>query len=85
MHHSEFGQIGRALRGQNQEEKDAVLQLFESNGWPWNVEVTDVCETESTALAMLLDKPCPLDSNCPCFKVFESWSKTKFTFINTMI
>ena len=32
------------LRGINDEQKDAVQQLFESNGWPWNVEVTDVCK-----------------------------------------
>ena len=38
---------------------DAVQQLFESNGWPWNAEITDVCETESTVLSTSLDKPCP--------------------------
>ena len=43
------------LRGINHEQKDAVQQLFESNGWPWNVEVTDVCETESTAHSSRLD------------------------------
>ena len=34
---------GGAFRGIHREQKDAVQQLFESNGWPWNVEVTDVC------------------------------------------
>ena len=43
------------LRGINHEQKDAVQQLFESNGWPWNVEVTDVCKTESTAHSSRLD------------------------------
>ena len=43
------------LRGINHEQKDAVQQLFESNGWPWNVEMTDVCETESTAHSSRLD------------------------------
>ena len=43
------------LRGINDEQKDAVQQLFESNGWPWNVEVTDVCKTESTAHSSRLD------------------------------
>ena len=38
-----MGQRGGALWGINGEQKDAVQQLFESNGWPWNVEVTDVC------------------------------------------
>ena len=32
------------LRGINREQKDTVQQLFESNGWPWTVEVTDVCK-----------------------------------------
>ena len=31
-------------------------QLFESNGWSLNVEVTDVCETQRTALSTSLDK-----------------------------
>ena len=31
----------------------------DSNGWTWNVEVTDVCETQSIALATSLDKPRP--------------------------
>ena len=43
--------MGSALRGINREQKDTVWQLFERNGWPWNVEVTDMCETESTALS----------------------------------
>ena len=43
------------LRGINHEQKDAVKQPFESNGWPWNVEVTDVCKTESTAHSSRLD------------------------------
>ena len=34
---------GWGLEGHNCEQKDAVLQLFESNSWPWNVEVTSVC------------------------------------------
>jgi len=38
-------------------EKDAVQRLFQSNSQPWNVEVTDVCEIESTALSTSLDKP----------------------------
>ena len=46
-------------RGINHEQKDAVQQLFESNSWPWNVEVTDVCDTESTTLSASLDKPHP--------------------------
>ena len=41
----------------NHEQMDAVQQVFESNSWPRNVEVTDVCETESTALSTSLDKP----------------------------
>ena len=85
---SQFWQRGRALRGINREQKDAVQQLFESNGWPWNFEVTDIeCETESTALSMSLAKPCPtsLCSNCPHFQAFESWNQAKFTFITTMI
>ena len=56
---SHFGQKAETLRGINHEQKDVVLQLFESNGWPWNVELTDVCETESIALSMSLDKPSP--------------------------
>ena len=64
--------MGGALRDINCEQKDAVQQLFENNGWPWNVEVTDVCETESTALSMSLAKPRPFYSNSPCFKAFES-------------
>ena len=47
---SPFGQWGGALRGISRKQKDTIQQLFESNGWPWNVEVTDVCETESIAL-----------------------------------
>ena len=43
------------LRGINHEQKDAVQQLFESNGWPWNVEMTYVCKTESTAQSSRLD------------------------------
>ena len=43
------------LRGINHEQKDAGQQLFESNGWPWTGEVTDVCETESTAHSSRLD------------------------------
>ena len=43
------------LRGINREQKDAVQQLFESNGWPWTVEVTDVCKTDSTAHSSRLD------------------------------
>ena len=62
---SQFGQRGGTLRGINCEQKDAVQQLLESNGWPGNVEVTDVCETESTALSLSLDKPRPFYSNCP--------------------
>ena len=42
-HQSQFGQKGGALRGINHEQKGAVQYLFESNSWPWNVEVTDVC------------------------------------------
>ena len=40
------------MRGINHKQKDAVQQLFESSGWPWNVEVTNVCETESTVLSI---------------------------------
>ena len=50
---------GWGFEGHNHEQKDAVQQLFKSNSWPWNVEVTDVCETESTALSTSLDKPHP--------------------------
>ena len=57
-------------RGINLEQKDAVQQLFESNGWPWNVEVTDVCEIESTALSMSLDKPRPFASKLSSFQSF---------------
>ena len=39
------------LKGINHEQKDAVQQLFES----MNVEVTDVCKTESTAHSSQLD------------------------------
>ena len=35
----------RGLRGINHEQKDTVQHLFENNGWPWNVKVTDMCET----------------------------------------
>ena len=42
------------MRGINREQKDPVQQLFESDGWPWNVEVTNVCETESTALPICI-------------------------------
>ena len=42
---------GQCSQGINREQKDKVRQLFECNGWPWNVEVTDTCETESTALS----------------------------------
>ena len=45
-------QWGKALRGIKHEQKDAVQQLSECNGWLWNVEVTDVCETKGTALSM---------------------------------
>ena len=41
---------GWGFEGHNHEQKDAVQQQFKSNSWPWNVEVTDVCETESTML-----------------------------------
>ena len=51
--------MGGALRGINREQKDVVQQLFESNGWPRNVEVADVCETESTALSTSLNKTRP--------------------------
>ena len=47
------------LRGINCEQRVSVPQLFESNGWPRNVEVTDMCDTESAALSVSLDKPCP--------------------------
>ena len=57
---------GQGSEGHEQE----VQQLFESNGWPWNVEVTDVCEIESAALSTSLDKL--LYSNCPQLKAFES-------------
>ena len=72
-----IGQRGGALRGIIREQKDAVQQLFESNGWPWNAEVTDVCEAESTALCTSLDNPHSIESahsysNCPPFKAFES-------------
>ena len=53
---SQFGQRDGALRGINHEQKDTVQLLFESNGWTWNAEVTSVCETESTALTMSVDK-----------------------------
>ena len=43
-HQFQFGQRGGALRGINHEQKGAVQHLFESNSWPWNVEVTDVCK-----------------------------------------
>ena len=63
---------GRGFEGINRQQKDAVQQLFESNGWPWNVEVTSVCETESTALTMSVDKPRPFVVKFPRFKAFES-------------
>ena len=47
------------LRGVSCEQKHSVPQPFESIGWPRNVEVTDVCDTESTVLSVSLDKPCP--------------------------
>ena len=43
--------------GNNREQEDAARQLFESNGWPWDVEVTYVCETESTALSVTRQAP----------------------------
>ena len=39
-----------ALRSINREKKDTVQLLLESNGWPWNVEETDVCETEHSTV-----------------------------------
>ena len=56
---SQFGQRGGALRDINSEQKDTVQQLFESNSWPWNVELTNAHETESTALSASLEKPRP--------------------------
>lgn len=49
--------VNLTLKGINHEQKDAVQQLFERNGWPWNVEVTDVCGTESSASSKLDDVP----------------------------
>ena len=43
------------LKGINREQKDAIQQLFQSNGWPWTVEMTDVCETDSTAHSSRID------------------------------
>ena len=40
----------------NTVQKNTVQQLFESNRWPWNVKVTDVCKTESTTLSTSPDK-----------------------------
>ena len=51
-----IGNSKHGQRGINLEQKDAVQQLFESNSWPWNAEVTDVCETEGTGLSTSLDK-----------------------------
>ena len=65
---------GQGFRGINREQKDAVQQFFKSNGWPWNGEVTDVCETESTALSTSLDKPRPFVfklSSLDCFLVLK--------------
>ena len=66
---SQFGQRGGALRGINREQKDAVQRQFESNGWPWNAEVTDVCVKLKTqrCISTSLDKPRPF-----LFKAFES-------------
>ena len=52
------------MRGIKHEQKDVVQQLFEKNGWPWNVELTDVCETEGTGLSISIDRP--------SLKAFES-------------
>ena len=41
-------------------------QLSESNSRPWNIEVTDVYDTESPALSASLDKPHPF-----VFKLFS--------------
>ena len=54
-----FAQVKSDMSDKNREQKDAVQQLFESNGWPWNFEVSDVCETENTALPTSLNKPRP--------------------------
>ena len=70
LRQSQFGQRGGTLRGINCEWRDEVQQLFESNGWPWNVEVTDVCETESTALSTSLDKPRPYVFKLSSFQSF---------------
>ena len=70
-----LGKKGGALMGINLEDKDAIRQLFESNGWPGNVQATDVCGTESTALSTSLDKPCPFVlklSLLQLIKAFES-------------
>ena len=57
VHQQVFGwnEFSSDFEEQNHEQKDAVQQLFESNGWPWTVEVTDVCKTESTAHFSWLD------------------------------
>ena len=62
--------MGPGFEGINREQKDAVQQLFENNGWPWNVEVTDVRETESTALSTPLDKTRPFVFKMPSVQSF---------------
>ena len=53
---SQFGQWGGALRGIHREQKDAVQQLFESNGWLGMLKWPMWCETESTALSTSLEE-----------------------------
>ena len=77
---SPFGQWGGALRGISRKQKDTIQQLFESNGWPWNVEVTDVCETEGIALHVHVTRLAPPF----CIQIVLTSEllslKTKFTF-----
>ena len=53
---SQFGQWGGALRGIHREQKDAVQQMFESNGWRGMLKWAMWCETESTALSTSLEE-----------------------------
>ena len=54
--------------------------MFESSGWPWNVEVTKMCETESTALSMSPDKPRPFVFKLSLLQSFWALKKDKIHF-----
>ena len=62
------------------EQKDTARQLFESNGWLWNGEATDVCKTESTTLSTSLDKPRPFVFRLSLLQSFRVLKQSKIHF-----